>query len=149
MTLQMPEKKPDLPNSIQYENRTPQKRFLTSRGFKPDLNAIEIHVHNRLMKHNPSLLPYAREIQKDLLLLLCYMKLKRMSGTRSNESNLDGSSANQDEITRGFSSFLFFIRDTLARYNPEYHQEVRQIKNDVVGALRRIGMVKKLLNRFK
>ena len=142
MTLQTRENELHLPASIQYEIKIRQKRDSKSLLFQPDLNVIENHVHNKLMKHNPSLLPYAREIQNDLALLLLYMKLKRMSAMSSNGSNLDGVSTNQDEITRDFCSFLFFLRDSLARYNPEYPPEVRQIKNDVVGALRRLGKVK-------
>ena len=142
MTLQTSENEPHLPASIQYEIKIRQKRDLTSQLFKPDQNVTENHVQNKLMKHNPSLLPYAREIQNDLALLLLYMKLKRMSAMSSNGSNLDEASTHRDEIRRGFYSFLVFVRDTLASYSPEYSPEVRQINNDVVGALRRLGKVK-------
>ena len=64
------------------------------------------------------------------------MKLKKTSARRSNESNLDGASTNRDEIARGFYSFLFFCRDTLAE----------KIKDDCVGALRRLGKVKREQN---
>ena len=149
MTLQTREDEPHLPASIQYEIETRQKRDLTSLPFQPDLNVIENHVHNKLLKHNPSLRPYAREIQNDLVLLLLYMKLNRMSAMGSNGSNLDRASTNRDEITRGFCSFLFFVRDTLARYNSEFPPKVRQLKNDVVGALRRLGKVRKRQTGFK
>ena len=149
MTLQTRENEPHLPASIQYEIKIRQKRDSKSLLFQPDLNVIENHVHNKVMKYNPSLLPYAREIQNDLALLLLYMKLKRMATMSSNASNLDGTLTNRDEFTRGFYTFLFFVRDRLASHNPEYPPQVRQIKNDVVGALRRLGKVKKRQNGFK
>ena len=123
-----------------------QKSGAVKREFKPDLNAIENHVHDRLTKHNPLLLPYAREIEKDLQLILLYMKLKKMSGRSSNESHLAGVSTNRDEFARGFYSFLLFCRDILARYEAEYPRVARQIKNDCAGALGRLGGFKKRQN---
>ena len=141
-TSQTHEKKPHPPSSVQYPFKIRQKRHLTSLFFKPDLNAIANHVDYRLMKHNPSLLPYAREIQNDVLLLLWYRKMMRMSAMMSNGSN-------RNEIKRGFYSFLFFLRDTLSENIPQYPSHVKQVKNDVVGALRRLGMVNTRQNGFK
>ena len=139
MTLQVPEKKTHPSASVQYNVRSPQNIYLS---FKPDLNALENHVHNKLVKHNPSLRPYAREIQFDLQLFLWYMKLMKMSAG-PNGLNFDGRLRSRNEFKRGFSSFLFHIRDTLAKYNPQYPPEVKQITKDVDDALRRLGMVKK------
>ena len=100
------------------------------------------------MKHNPTLLPYAREIQNDLLLLLLYRKLMRLSALSSNRPNFDGRLTNRNDIKQGFYSFLFSIRDTLAKYSPQYNPEVKKIKNDADGALRRLGRVKKRQNIF-
>ena len=141
-TLQTHEKKSHPPSSDQYLFKIRPKRHLTSLFLKPDLNAVENHVDYRLMKHNPSLLPYAREIQNDLLLLLWYRKMMRMSAMMSNGSN-------RNEIKRGFYSFLFFLRDTLSDNSPQYPPHVKQIKSDVVGALRRLGMVNTRQNGFK
>ena len=135
MTLQVPEKNTHQSARVQYNIRSPQKRFLS---FKPDLNALENHVHNKLVKHNPSLRPYAREIQFDLQLFLWYMKLMKMSAG-PNGLNFDGRLTNRNEFKRGFHSFLFHIRDTLAKYK----QSVKQITKDFDDALRRLGMVKK------
>ena len=139
VTLQVPEKKAHPSASVQYNIRSPQKRFLS---FKPDLNALENHVHNKLVKHNPSFLPSAREIQFDLQLFLWYMKLMKMSAG-PNGQNFDGRLTNRNEFKRGFYSFLFHIRDTIAKYNPQYPTEVKQIRKDVDDALRRLGMTKK------
>ena len=141
-TLQTHEKKPHPPARFQYPIKIRQKRHLTSLGFKPDLDAIENHVHYRLMNHNPSLLPYTREIQNDLLLLLLYKKIMRMSAMMSSGSN-------RNEIKLGFYSFLFFLRDVLSKNSAQYPPHVKQIKGDVVGALRRLGMAKKGQNIFK
>ena len=143
MTLRTDEKKIHLPASFQYPIKIPQKRYLTSLVFKPDLNAIENEVHNRLMKHNPSLLPYEPEIQNDLLLFLLYRKLMRVSALPSNKPKFDGRLTNREDIEQGFYSFLLSIRDTLAKDSPQYHPKIRKIKNGAVGALRRLGVVKK------
>ena len=149
MSLQTPVKKPNLPVTVHIPTKSRQKRYLKTPHFKPDRNAVEYHVHNRLIQHNPSLLPYAREIQNDLLLFLLYMKIIRMPAIMSNGSNFEEASTNRNKIKQGFNTFLFFIRDTLAKDNSQYHPEVKQIKNDVVGALRRLGLVDKRQNIFK
>ena len=145
MTLQVPGRKAHSSASVQYKIRSPQKRY---SSFEPDLNAIENYVHTKLVKHNPSLRPYAREIQFDLQLFLWYMKLMEMSAG-PNGLNFDGRLRNRNELERGFYSFLFHIRDTLAKYNPQYPPEVKQITKDVDDALRRLGMVKKRQYGFK
>ena len=149
MTMQMPEKKPHPSASVQYAIKNRQKRYLTSFPLKINLNALENYVHNKLIKHNPSLLPYAREIQFDLLLFLWYKKLMGMSAVRSNGPNLDGRLTNRNEFRRNFYSFLLFIRDSLAKDNPLYPPEVKQIKKYVDDAIRRLGIVKKRTNGFK
>lgn len=148
MTMQMPEKKPQLSARVQYAIKNRQKRNLTSFPLKINLNALENYVHNKLIKHNPSLLPYAREIQFDLLLFLWYKKLMGMSAVRSNGPNLDGRLTNRNEFKRNFYSFLLFIRDSLAKDNPQYPPEVKQIKKYVDDAIRRLGMFKKRQNGF-
>lgn len=142
MTLPMPKKKSHLPASVPYPMQFTQKRYLTSSSFQSDPKALENRIHNRLMKHNPSLLPYAREIQNDLLLFLLYMKVTRMSALGSNGTNFDGRLKNRHEIQRSFYSFLFFLRDTLTEDNPQYPTEVKEIRKNVVDALRRLGMVR-------
>ena len=138
----MPKKKSHLPASVRYPMQFTQKRYLTSSIFQSDPKALENRIHNRLMKHNPSLLPYAREIQNDLLLFLLYTKVTRMSALRSNGPKFDGRLTDRHEIQRGFYSFLIFLRDTLTEVNSLYPTEVKEIKKNVVEALRRLGMVK-------
>ena len=149
MSLQTPVKKPHQPVTVHIPTKSRQKRYLKTPHLKPDRNAVEYHVHNRLIQHNPSLLPYAREIKNDLLLFLLYMKIMRMSAIMSNGSNFEEASTNRNKIKQGFNTFLFFIRDTLAKDNSQYHPEVKQIESDVVGALRRLGLVDKRQNIFK
>ena len=149
MTLPMPKIKSHLPASVPYPMQFRQKRYSTSLFFQPDPITLENHVHNRLMMHNPSLLPYAHEIQNDVLLFLWYMKLMRMSALSSSRPNFDGIFTNRNDIKRGFYSFLSFIRDNFSKASLRYPPDVKHIKNDVDGALRRLGMVKKRKNIFK
>ena len=94
MTLQVPEKNTHPSARVQYNIRSPQKRY---SSFEPNLNAIEDYVHTKLVKHNPSLRPYAREIQFDLQLFLWYMKLMKMSAG-PNGLNFDGRLRNLNEL---------------------------------------------------
>ena len=146
MKSKKPEKKPRPTTRFQYPVKNRQKRELTPRFAKDNVDALENHIHSYLMKHDPSALPYAREIQNDVLAFLWEMKRMRMSAMRSNEPNFEGALKKRSlkPPSEPMSMKLEdFIRDILAKEYPQYLPEIQKIKSEVVHVLKRLGLVEK------
>ena len=77
------------------------------------------------------------------------LRTQNSEGTVFLNCAFDGIFTNRNDIKRGFYSFLSFIRDNFSKASLRYPPDVKHIKNDVDGALRRLGMVKKRKNIFK
>ena len=145
MKLKKPEKKPRPTTRGQYPNHNRQKRELNQFA-KEDVDALENHIQSYLMKHDPSALPYAREIQNDVLAFLWEMKRMRMSAMRSNGLNLGGALKKRNAISQsepGSMKLEDFIRDILAKEYPQYLPELQKIKSEVIHVLKRLGLVEK------
>ena len=146
MKSKKPEKKPRPTTRFQYPVKNRQKRELTPRFEKDHVDALENHINSYLMKHDPSALPYAREIHNDVLAFLWEMKRMRMSAMRSNEPNFDGALKKRSlkpPIEPMSMKLEDFIRDILAKEYPQYLPEIQKIKSEVVHVLKRLGLVEK------
>ena len=146
MKLKKPEKKARPTTRVQYPVKNRQKRELSSPFEKEHVDALENHIHSYLMKHDPSALPYAREIQNDVLAFLWEMKRMRMLAMRSNGLDFEGALKKRGGISRSEPKSMNlddFIRDILAKEYPQYLPEFQQIKSEVVHVLKRLGLVEK------
>ena len=135
-TLKMPEKKPIPPASNTYPFKKLRKRDLGSQLSKSDDNVLEDYIRNFLMIHDPSAMPYADQIQNDVLALLREMKRSEMGSARSYYERALKKRNWVQETEPKKMKLEDFLRMTLSREYPQYLPELKEIKNEVIQHLK-------------
>ena len=135
-TLKMPKKNPIPPASNTYPFKKLQKRDLGSQLSKSDENVLEDYIINFLMTHDPSAIPYANQIQNDVLALLREMKRSAMRSAGSNYERAMKKRNWVKETEPKKMKLEDFLRMTLSREYPQYLPELKEIKNEVIQHLK-------------
>ena len=132
----MPEKKPIPPASNAYPFKKLRKRDLGSQLSNSEENVLEDYIRNFLMIHDPSAMPYADQIQNDVLALLREMKRSAMGSAGFNYERTMKKRNWVQEIEPKKMKLEDFLRMTLSREYPQYLPELKEIKNEVIQHLK-------------
>ena len=135
-TLKMPEKKPVPPASNTYPFKKLRKRDLGSQLSKSEENVLEDYIRNFLMIHDPSAMPYADQIQNDVLALLREMKRSAMGSAGSNYERTMKKRNWVQETEPKKMKLEDFLRMALSKEYPQYLPELKEIKNEVIQHLK-------------